>query len=149
MKHDESIWNFYRSRLRDIEREWLRIGTIRPKISVLAIDMEGDWVVKTKLIQPVLHVTGDDFGRAWVRLERYKEGFMDMICDQGYMLVALLHEEFESISDQDGGRLYCSMKMGNRMDEIFLRHYNLVRIPGKVLESGEFVRPRLDFDRLS
>ena len=149
MRHDESIWNFYRIRLRDIEKEWMRTGEVRPKISILAIDEEGDWMVKTNMIRPVIHTDRIDIGRAWVRLERYKEGFIDMVSVEGCKVIAVLHEEFVSDSDLDGGQLFCSMKMGDQMDEIFLRHYNLIRKPGKVLENGEFVPPRLDFDRLS
>ena len=136
MQKKNLIRNFYRTKMRDLLKECLREGSVRSKIHLLAIDDEGEAVLAARPVPRVMCFEGQSLGRAWERLEGYKHHFIQSVSKDGYDVLAILHVEYEEDFSTGSEQLFCTMTLVKPQQKMFMRQYDINRIPAMVDEYG-------------
>jgi hypothetical protein len=145
MNKDELIMEFYRSKMKELLREYDRTDTIASRFYLIAIDPDGEPMVAYRPCPKVMYYEGQALGRAWQRLAEYKQDFIQSVSEDGSKVVALLHVEYEEDLSTGLEVLFCTMTMGRSMKKYFMKHYYIQRFLGWVNEDGTYIPSTIKF----
>ncbi len=139
--HEELIKNFRIRMTKLAFKEYVRKGSIQSRATVLLLDTDEDAVFTHVDTRPIMHLEGLDFLAGTEKKQDVISRLIRSARGDGYEILATFHVEYSE--DADGEKVFCSIAIGESLEQWEIRIYGITRDPASVMPDGSilFAKP--------
>ncbi len=139
--HKELIRNFRIRMTKLAFKEYVRKGSIQCRATVLLLDTDEDVLYTHVDTRPTMHLEGVDFLDGTEKKHDDISRLMTGARDDGYEILATFHVEYSE--DTGGEKVFCSIAIGESLEQWEIRIYGIERDPSSVMTDGlmQFAKP--------